>query len=81
MTITQVIKYYGSAYKAAIALGVTRQVLSSWKKKENVPLLQQYRYERLTAGKLTVRDEMLKIQLNKQKNREIQNERTGSGTD
>lgn len=74
MTINQILKYYGSAYRAAQALGVSRQVISLWKKKSNVPLLQQYRYEKLTNGKLTVKDDMLKIQINKLSNREDKNE-------
>ena len=52
MTPHQLIKHYGSAAKAAAALGTDRQVVHGWKKRGSIPLDQQCRYEVLTEGKL-----------------------------
>lgn len=70
MTITQLVKHYGSLYAVANVLGISRQVLTRWKKDNKVPILQQYRLEILTEGKLTVRDDKLKILINKQKGKQ-----------
>ena len=75
MTINQLAKYYGSFYAAARALGVTRQLVAKWKKKNNIPLLQQYRYAILTNGELTVRDDFLRIQLHKKKEKNNDNKK------
>lgn len=80
MTVTQLHKYYGSYYAAAQALGVCRQVVSGWVKRGGIPPLAQYRYERLTNGELTVRDDYLRIQINKLKNKDVENEQTSEAS-
>ena len=59
MTVDEVIKHYGTYYAAAKAVGVARQQASVWKKNNHIPMLQQYRFERLTNGKLVVEDDMI----------------------
>ena len=51
MKVDQIARYYGNQSKAAEKLGYTRATISIWKKR-GVPLKQQYRLERITAGKL-----------------------------
>lgn len=52
MTPNQLIKHYGSAAKAAAALGADRQIVHGWKKRGSIPLDHQCTYEVLTDGKL-----------------------------
>jgi hypothetical protein len=51
MTYTQVIEHYGSAIKAAKALGIDRKAVHAWKQK-GVPQLRQYQIQALTDGVL-----------------------------
>lgn len=61
MTIEELREYFGSWNKAAIALGINRQSFTYWRRCGQVPIIQQYRYEILTNGKLTADDELLNI--------------------
>ena len=59
MTVEQVLKHFGSLYAATKAIGLTRQQGTKWKKTNNVPMLQQYRFEKITNGKLIAEDDMI----------------------
>ena len=61
MTVDDVLKYYGSYYAATQAVGVSRQAGTLWKKENNIPILQQYRFEKITGGKLVAKDDMIKL--------------------
>lgn len=52
MTIDEVIAHYGSNVKAAEALDITTQAISSWRKYGRVPFNTQYRIETLSGGAL-----------------------------
>lgn len=52
MKFDHLIKHFGSQVAAAHALGVTQPTLSNWKKRGNIPQLQQMRIELVTKGKL-----------------------------
>jgi len=50
---SDVIEHFGSATKAAEAIGVTRSAVSQWLMNEDrVPELRAYQIERLTGGAL-----------------------------
>jgi hypothetical protein len=51
MTYAQVIEHYGSAIKAAKALGIDRKAVHAWKQK-GVPQLRQYQIQALTGSVL-----------------------------
>jgi hypothetical protein len=51
MTYTQVLEYYGSAIKAAKALGIDRKAVHAWKR-AGIPVLRQYQIQVLTRGAL-----------------------------
>ena len=50
MTFTDLKTYYGSAAKAALALGIRRQVVYRWQDK--VPALYQYKAHHFSGGEL-----------------------------
>lgn len=52
MSLDEVIKYFGSLYKATEALNLAFQNVTRWKKQGYIPLLQQYRIAELTNGEL-----------------------------
>lgn len=58
MTLEEVIEYYGNQSKVARALHISRAALTEWKKRGYVPLVQQYRLEKITKGKLKAEDEV-----------------------
>ncbi|NNM62421.1 MAG: Cro/Cl family transcriptional regulator [Steroidobacteraceae bacterium] len=51
MKFTDALEFYGSRNKIAKALGCTRQNITRWQY-DGIPLLQQYRLEEITRGKL-----------------------------
>lgn len=57
MTIEEVYQYFGSAYAAAKAIGVTKQAFSEWIKHGFIPIKRQEKIEHLTKGKLIARSE------------------------
>lgn len=57
MTVEEVIKHFGNAAKAARALGLNDNHVRVWKHRGYVPILQQYRVQSLTGGKLKVGDD------------------------
>lgn len=59
MTLDDVITYFGNKKRAAEAIGLKRQSVTLWLDKGYVPLLQQYRFEKITKGKLKAYDELL----------------------
>ena len=50
MTIEEIEDYYGSYNAAAAAIGISRQNFVHWKKRKGVPLLNQFKYEKITEG-------------------------------
>lgn len=52
MNTQTVVSYFGTKAAIARALGITPQAVARWR--DRVPLLQQYRLERITDGKLRV---------------------------
>ncbi len=50
MTVDEVIKYYGTAYAAAKALGLSQSVAYGWKKLNRIPIMAQVKIERNTKG-------------------------------
>jgi DNA-binding transcriptional regulator YdaS (Cro superfamily) len=60
MKFEQLIKHFGSQVQAADAIGVTQPTLSNWKKRGNIPHLQQLRIEHVTKGKLKAAADILK---------------------
>lgn len=59
MNFDQVIEHFGSQVAAADAIGVTQPTLSNWKKRGNIPQLQQLRIQHITKGKLKAAPEIL----------------------
>ena len=51
MKFEDALKHYGSRNRIAKALGCTRQNITRWAF-DGIPLVQQYRLEELTGGKL-----------------------------
>jgi adenine specific DNA methylase Mod len=49
-TIDRVIEHFGTAYKAAIAIGVKHQQMYDWKKKGFIPFKRGMQIEQLTDG-------------------------------
>lgn len=60
MTIEEVYQYFGSAYAAAKAIGVTKQAFSQWLKNGFIPIKSQEKIEHLTKGKLIAKSEEAK---------------------
>jgi hypothetical protein len=60
MTYDDLIAHYGTQAQAAAALGIDRQVVHGWSKRNSVPLDSQLQYEVATAGTLRadISDEM-----------------------
>lgn len=52
MNTDEIYQYFGSANKAAKAIGVTRAAFYLWMKRGYIPLFQQKKFETLTKGKL-----------------------------
>jgi DNA-binding transcriptional regulator YdaS (Cro superfamily) len=51
MKAEQLIEYFGGQAKAAAYLGIPRQTVFHWVSR-GIPLKEQFRIERVTAGKL-----------------------------
>ncbi len=60
MNFDKLIAHFGSQVAAADAIGVTQPTLSNWKKRGNIPHLQQLRIEHATKGKLKAEAHILK---------------------
>jgi hypothetical protein len=60
MTTDEVYQYFGTAYAAAKAMGITKQAFSEWIKNGFIPLKRQKKIEALTKGKLIAREEEAK---------------------
>ncbi len=55
MTVSEVINFFGNAAKAARALGLNNNTVRMWKyRRQGVPILQQYKIEKITNGKLKI---------------------------
>jgi hypothetical protein len=57
MKTDDVYQFFGSGWKASIAIGVTRQTFSVWIKRGYIPFQQQKKIEKITKGKLIAREE------------------------
>ena len=57
MTTDEVYQYFGTAYAAAKAMGITKQAFSEWIKNGFIPFKRQKKIEALTKGKLVSREE------------------------
>ena len=51
-TIERVISYFGTGYKAAIAIGVHHQQFYSWQKRGFIPFRRGLQIEQLTNGEV-----------------------------
>lgn len=60
MTIEEVLKYYGSAYRFGKVTGMSHANVSNWKKNGFIPIETQIKIEALTNGALKARLEDLK---------------------
>lgn len=59
MNVAEVIDFFGNAAKAARALGLNNNTVRMWKyRKLGVPILQQYKIEKITNGKLKIDDNL-----------------------
>lgn len=59
MNVVEVIDFFGNAAKAARALGLNNNTVRMWKyRKLGVPILQQYKIEKITNGKLKIDDNL-----------------------
>ena len=58
MTIEEVAKYFGTGFRACQALAIGRNNFSLWRKSGRIPMLQQYRLEKLTNGELKAEQEI-----------------------
>jgi ABC-type protease/lipase transport system fused ATPase/permease subunit len=52
MTPDQVISHFGRQRDVVLALGITRQAVSNWKKRGKIPLEAQLALQEITRGKL-----------------------------
>ena len=52
MTFDQLIKHFGTQAEAAAALGCSQPCISNWKKRGQIPTIQQIKAEYVTKGKL-----------------------------
>ena len=52
MNIQEAELYFGNLSKLCRAIGHTTQAATHWRRQGYIPMLQQYRIERLTEGKL-----------------------------
>lgn len=59
MTLEEAIEYFGSGYNLTKQLGVSRQCFTRWNATKKIPLIHQYRIEKITGGKLTVDEELV----------------------
>lgn len=57
MTAEEVYQYFGSAYSAAKAIGITKQSFSEWIEKRFIPFNRQIEIQKITKGKLIAREE------------------------
>lgn len=57
MTTDEVYQYFGTAYAATKAMGITKQAFSGWIKNGFIPFKRQEKIEALTKGKLIAREE------------------------
>jgi len=56
MTYEEVINHFGSAYRVAKMLGISKQSVGKWLERGFVPLLRQHQLEKLSNGKLKIDD-------------------------
>ncbi len=52
MTIDEVVEYFGNLNQACIALNITPQNMTLWKRQGYIPYLQQHRLAMITEGEL-----------------------------
>lgn len=57
MSVDEVVKYFGSTYKAADALKISARNFQAWRRKGKISLVQQFRLEKLTNGVLKADEE------------------------
>lgn len=57
MTAEEVYQYFGSAYAAAKAIGISKQSFSEWIEKRFIPFTRQIQIEKITKGKLVALEE------------------------
>ena len=57
MTAEEVYQYFGSAYAAAKAIGITKQSFAKWINKRFIPFNRQIEIEKITKGKLVALEE------------------------
>jgi DNA-binding transcriptional regulator Cro len=57
MTAEEIYQYFGSAYSAAKAIGITKQAFSKWIEKRFVPFNRQIAIQKITKGKLVAKEE------------------------
>lgn len=48
----EVVEFFETQEKAALALGVTQQAISAWLKRGEIPELRKYQIEKITKGKI-----------------------------
>ncbi len=56
MTVEEVYEHYGSAWLVNKALGMSHGSFYAWKKRGFIPLIQQFRLEKLTSGALVANE-------------------------
>lgn len=64
MTPEEVYQYFGSAYTAAKAIGVTKQAIAKWLKKRFIPFNRQIEIQKITKGDLIAQEGDAKKPLN-----------------
>lgn len=57
MTTDDLRTIYKTDREAAEAIGVCESAIAVWRHRGRIPMLQQYRYERVTKGKLRADDD------------------------
>lgn len=57
MTIDEAVKHYGSLYRVCVTLGIKPQNGYMWKKRNRIPIGQQFRLAKLSNGVLKVDDD------------------------
>jgi len=57
MKTDDVYQFFGSAWKAACAIGIAKQSFSNWIRRGFIPFKSQIKIEKITKGKLRAREE------------------------
>lgn len=52
MTITELLAYYKSGYRACLSIGVKKQNYTAWKRKDHIPYICQVMFEKHSHGAL-----------------------------